>query len=146
MNRTLCVSILCGAFVAGATLLLADTPATNACCAATKQTCCTATCSKTCSTGACVKACCGTCDKAGCAACNKAAAVAGQPQTTCPVMAGNPINKKLFVDAEGKRIYVCCKGCLPEVQKDPKKYIQQMEAAGVTLEAAPAAKAAPAKP
>lgn len=121
MNRTLCVSTLCGAFVAGATMLMADTPAPGACCAATNQTCCTA-------------------------AAGKAAVVAGQTQTTCPVMPGNSINKKLFVDAEGKRIYVCCKGCIPEVQKDPKKYIQQLEAAGVTLEAAPVVKAAPAKP
>ncbi|HUT37359.1 MAG TPA: hypothetical protein VNE39_28005, partial [Planctomycetota bacterium] len=29
------------------------------------------------------------------------------PQTTCPVMGGK-IDRKLFVDYEGKRIYVCC--------------------------------------
>jgi len=62
----------------------------------------------------------------------------GKAQTTCPVMPGNPIDKALFVDANGKRIYVCCKGCLGAVRKDPKKYIQQLEADGVVLEAAPA--------
>ena len=62
-------------------------------------------------------------------------------QTTCPVMAGNPINKKLFVDVDGKRIYVCCKGCLADVRKNGATYIKQMEAAGVTLESAPLAKA-----
>ena len=29
----------------------------------------------------------------------------GKAQTTCPVMPGNPIDKALFVDANGKRIY-----------------------------------------
>ena len=37
---------------------------------------------------------------------------AGVPQTTCPVMQGSPVNKSLYVDTEGYRIYVCCGGCL----------------------------------
>lgn len=67
----------------------------------------------------------------------------GQPilelkkQTTCPMMKGRKINKKLYVDAEGKRIYVCCKGCIGAVKKDPKKYIEELEAKGITLEDAP---------
>ncbi len=60
-------------------------------------------------------------------------------QTTCPVMAGNPINKKLYVDYEGKRIYLCCRGCIGAVKKDPAKYVKEMEAAGITLEKVPAA-------
>ncbi len=64
-------------------------------------------------------------------------------QTLCPVMSGNPINKDLFVDAEGKRIYVCCKGCIGTIKKNPAKYIKQMEADGIVLETAPAK--APAK-
>ncbi len=59
---------------------------------------------------------------------------AGKAQTTCPVMKGNPINKELFVDVEGKRIYICCKGCDATIKKDPKKYIAQLEAEGVVLE------------
>ena len=39
------------------------------------------------------------------------ALAAGQPQTTCPVMKGSPVNKSLFVDAAGYRIYVCCGMC-----------------------------------
>ena len=62
-------------------------------------------------------------------------------QTTCPVM-GGPVNKKLFVDADGKRIYLCCKGCIAPVKKEPKKYIAELEAEGVTLEKAPVEKAA----
>ena len=62
-------------------------------------------------------------------------------QTNCPVMGGE-VNKKLFVDAQGKRIYVCCKGCIAAVKKDPAKYIAQLEKEGVTLDKAPAAETA----
>ncbi|HAL92632.1 MAG TPA: hypothetical protein DCM68_06375 [Verrucomicrobia bacterium] len=63
----------------------------------------------------------------------------GKPQTTCPVMKGNPVNKSLYVDAEGYRIYVCCGGCVGAVKADPAKYIAQMKAEGVELEKAPEA-------
>ncbi len=56
-----------------------------------------------------------------------------QPQTTCPVMGGN-VNKALFAEYGGKRIYVCCKECLETVKNDPVKYIRDLEAGGVTLE------------
>ena len=72
---------------------------------------------------------------------NVAAKAEAKAQTTCPVM-GGPVDKKLFVDAEGKRIYLCCKGCIDPVKKDPKKYIAKLEAEGVTLEKAPVEKAA----
>ena len=58
-----------------------------------------------------------------------------QPQTKCPVMKGN-IDKSLFVEYEGKRIYVCCKECIETVKKDPAKYIRELESKGVTLEKA----------
>lgn len=54
-------------------------------------------------------------------------------QTLCPVMGGK-INKKLFVDFKGKRIYVCCPGCLETLKKNPEKYIKKLEKEGVTLE------------
>ncbi len=57
-------------------------------------------------------------------------------QTVCPVMGGK-INKKLFIDVEGKRIYVCCLGCLAPIKKDPAATIKKMEAAGITLELTP---------
>ncbi|MFW5960486.1 MAG: hypothetical protein ACOCSE_05150 [Chitinivibrionales bacterium] len=46
-------------------------------------------------------------------------------QNTCPVM-GNPINKDLYVDHNGKRIYVCCNACITEVKKDPEKYLDKI--------------------
>ena len=54
-------------------------------------------------------------------------------QTTCPVMGGT-INKHVYADYQGKRIYFCCAGCIETFQKDPEKYIKQMESAGVELE------------
>lgn len=63
---------------------------------------------------------------------------AGQPQTTCPVMKGNPVSKSSpYVDVEGYRIYVCCGGCVQAVKADPDKYIAQMQAEGVELEKTP---------
>ena len=57
-------------------------------------------------------------------------------QTECPVMGGK-INRSLFVDAKGKRIYVCCPGCIGKVKADPDKYIKEMEAKGIVLEETP---------
>ena len=56
-------------------------------------------------------------------------------QTVCPVMGGK-IDKNLYVDAEGKRVYVCCAGCIDKVKDNPGKFIKQLENSGVTLEKA----------
>ena len=63
-------------------------------------------------------------------------ASAGKVQTTCPVMGGK-INKKFYADVKGKRVYVCCPGCVAKVKADPDKYIKKLEDAGVKLEDAP---------
>ncbi|UNK70852.1 YHS domain-containing protein [Microbacterium sp. H1-D42] len=48
--------------------------------------------------------------------------------TTCPVMVGSPVNKKvaeaagLFRDHDGQRYYFCCAGCGPAFDSDPAKY------------------------
>lgn len=62
----------------------------------------------------------------------------GKAQTVCPVLQGN-IDKSVFVDYKGKRIYFCCKGCDAEFAKDPEKYLKKLEAEGVTPEKSPAA-------
>lgn len=75
-----------------------------------------------------------------------------QKQVVCPVM-GGAVNTNLFVDHDGKRIYVCCAGCIAAVRKEPAKYIAKLEKDGVVLdrtpaadmERTPAAEAAPAK-
>ena len=57
-----------------------------------------------------------------------------KPQTTCPVMGGK-IDKKVFVDYEGKRVYFCCPGCIGTFKKDPAKYLKKMKEAGEEPEA-----------
>ncbi len=60
-------------------------------------------------------------------------AAAGKPQTTCPVM-GGAIDKNIYLDYQGQRIYFCCPACIPEFKKDPAKYVKKLEAQGVQLE------------
>lgn len=64
-------------------------------------------------------------------------AAEANPQTVCPVLAGN-IDKNVYVDYKGKRIYFCCKGCDAEFKKDPEKYMKKLEEQGVKLEPSPA--------
>lgn len=52
--------------------------------------------------------------------------VATAEQKTCPVMEGNPINKAVFVEYEGKKVYFCCKGCPETFLADPEKYIAKL--------------------
>jgi hypothetical protein len=54
-------------------------------------------------------------------------------QSKCPVMGGK-ISKKLYFDYKEKRIFVCCKGCIALLKKNPDKYIMQMEKKGIVLE------------
>lgn len=61
---------------------------------------------------------------------------APKKQTTCPVMGGK-INKAEYADVNGKRIYVCCAGCIAKIKADPEKYIKQLEAEGITLDKTP---------
>jgi YHS domain-containing protein len=58
-------------------------------------------------------------------------------QTLCPVL-GNKIDKNVYVDYHGQRIYFCCPRCKAAFKKNPQKYLSQMEAQGVTLAKSPA--------
>lgn len=55
-------------------------------------------------------------------------------QVLCPVME-NEINKDVYVDYKGKRVYFCCEGCIKEFKSDPEKYMKKLE--GVKLDEAP---------
>ncbi len=46
-------------------------------------------------------------------------------QTTCPVMEG-PINKDLFTEYKGKKVYFCCAGCKEAFEKEPEKYLDKL--------------------
>ncbi len=48
-------------------------------------------------------------------------------QKTCPVM-GLPIDKNIYVDYEGRRVYFCCQMCVDTFNKDPQKYLAIVDA------------------
>jgi YHS domain-containing protein len=50
---------------------------------------------------------------------------AATEQTTCPVM-GEPIDKNIFVEYKGKKVYFCSPGCKAKFEKDPEKYIAKL--------------------
>jgi YHS domain-containing protein len=47
-------------------------------------------------------------------------------QTTCPVMEGNKINKAIFTEYKGKKVYFCCPECKPKFEAEPEKYIAKL--------------------
>lgn len=57
-----------------------------------------------------------------------------KPQTKCPV-SGKKINEKQYVDANGKRIYACCWGCIEKIKDDPGKHIKKIATNGENAEA-----------
>jgi YHS domain-containing protein len=46
-------------------------------------------------------------------------------QTNCPVM-GGPIDKAIFVEYKGKKVYFCCKDCVEKFKADPEKYVSKL--------------------
>ncbi len=73
----------------------------------------------------------------GTTSCSQEAEANSHTQQYCPVMTGNEIDEDLYVDANGKRIYVCCSACIEAVKADPAQFIGKLEADGVVLEDAP---------
>jgi len=68
-----------------------------------------------------------------------------KPQTHCPVM-GGAINKELYADHEGLRVFFCCAGCQEPFLKEPAKYIEKMRAEGIRIETAPGGEKPAASP
>jgi len=46
-------------------------------------------------------------------------------QTTCPVM-GGAINKALFTEYQGKKVYFCCDGCKEKFEANPEQYVAKL--------------------
>ena len=46
-------------------------------------------------------------------------------QTTCPVMEG-AINKELYTEHEGKKVYFCCPGCQEKFEAAPQEYLSKL--------------------
>ncbi len=47
-------------------------------------------------------------------------------QKTCPV-SGDPIDPNVFVVYKGKKVYFCCKDCIPQFNKEPAKFMAKVE-------------------
>lgn len=54
-------------------------------------------------------------------------------QETCPIM-NSRINKDLYVDHDGQRIYVCCNGCRAAVARDPEAALAKLAELGERAE------------
>ncbi len=46
-------------------------------------------------------------------------------QTKCPIM-GEPIDKNIFIEYEGKKVYFCCKACETKFKENPEMYIAKL--------------------
>jgi YHS domain-containing protein len=55
----------------------------------------------------------------------KALAPLPKVQVTCPV-SGKPVDKKAFVEENGRKIYFCCTNCPAQYEKDPAKYKEKL--------------------
>jgi len=53
------------------------------------------------------------------------AVAAAVEQTICPVM-GGPVNKDIFVEYQGKKVYFCCPSCKADFEKNPEKYLPKL--------------------
>ncbi len=47
-------------------------------------------------------------------------------QKKCPVM-DRKINPKLYYKYKNQKIYVCCRGCIAAVKKNPEKYLKKVQ-------------------
>jgi len=47
-------------------------------------------------------------------------------QKKCPVMGGD-IDKKVFIDHKGRRVYFCCAGCEEKFLANSEKYLKKMK-------------------
>jgi YHS domain-containing protein len=54
------------------------------------------------------------------------AAVTPAEQTMCPVMTKQPIDKSIFVEYKGKKVYFCCTDCKAAFEKEPEKYVANL--------------------
>lgn len=54
-----------------------------------------------------------------------AAAAENIEQKTCPIM-GNPIDKNIYVEYKGKKVYFCCAACKAKFEQEPEKYLSKL--------------------
>ncbi len=56
---------------------------------------------------------------------------------TADALSGKPIDRNIYVDHKGKRMYFCCANSRMDFLADPDKYLKVFQRQGVTLEDAP---------
>jgi YHS domain-containing protein len=61
----------------------------------------------------------------------------GKPQTTCPVMEGQPISREYHYDYMGKRVFFCCDMCVMTFKKNQEMYMSKLRKQHVILEDLP---------
>lgn len=53
----------------------------------------------------------------------------GQPildNSICPVLQDEPVDREIFTDYSGKRVYFCCQRCLTKFLSNPDKYLKKL--------------------
>lgn len=70
-----------------------------------------------------------------CCSCRDKDAKSGE-QTKCP-MCGRKIDKDVYVDHEGKRVYLCSEKCKAPFEADPEVLMKKLADGGVVLEDIP---------
>lgn len=46
-------------------------------------------------------------------------------QTLCPVM-GLAVDKSVYTEYQGKKVYFCCAGCINKFKEDPGKFLSKL--------------------
>ena len=46
-------------------------------------------------------------------------------QTVCPVT-GDAIDKNIFIEYQGKKVYFCCSSCVDAFKANPEKYVSKL--------------------
>lgn len=58
---------------------------------------------------------------------------ATKPQTVCPIMGGK-IDRSIYADVQGQRVYFCCSACIDTFKKDVDTYFKKAAADGIVFE------------
>lgn len=66
---------------------------------------------------------------AGIAAARQDQPAATPTNDTCPVMPGEPVDPEIFVEYQGRRVWLCCTKCKARWERDPEKYAVNLVAA-----------------
>ncbi len=47
-------------------------------------------------------------------------------QTNCPIMEEMAIDKSVYTEYKGKKVYFCCAGCINPFKENPEKYVSKL--------------------